>query len=92
MSTVYFLGSALGYFIILIVATILGIIFAKKTAGWILFGTGAVVQLISLIGLQKQYSMYGGLAAKQLLRGYWITFIVILLIGGIAIASRRTKS
>ena len=48
------MAQLIGYFFIMILFTGLGIVFAKKAAGWILLAVGALIQLVSLYGMKTQ--------------------------------------
>lgn len=79
----------LGYFFIMLIFMILAIVTAKTKAAWILYITGAVVQLLSLIGIQKAAQIYGGTDVPS---GYAICYILLLAISAVLIAVRRSKA
>lgn len=80
----------MGYFLVLIVFMVLGIVFAKRgAAGWILYTVGAVLQFISQIGRQRQLAYYG--FGASYMAPTWIIFLVILAVSAVIIVVRRSK-
>lgn len=85
------MAQLIGYFFIMILFTGLGIVFAKKAAGWILLAVGALIQLVSLYGMKTQLSLLrvnGG----NIPGIYWVVFFLILVIGISVISIRRSKN
>ena len=89
--TGYIIGQYVGYFAIMLIGTVLGIIFAKKAAGWILFLLGAGITLLSLIGTQKQMNALSSWGFKTSSTTYWIIYIALVLVGIIVINLRRNS-
>lgn len=89
MGAAYSVSSLFGYFLIMIILLALAIILAKGKLGWILYAVGAVLQLVSLIGRQKTFAMFG---MGHMLAAYWIVYFILLAVGAIAIYIRSTKS
>lgn len=87
----YIIGQFFGYFFVMLVFMILGIIFAKRPVlGWILYIIGGVLQLISLIGNARRLAYYG-LGASNM-GSYWVVYIVIMVICGVVIMTRHSKA
>lgn len=82
----YSLGNIFGYFIIMIVCVILSIILAKKTVGYVILGIGSVIQLLSILGVQKQASFWG-----TDITAYWVVYFLLLIVGIAVITQRRKK-
>ena len=76
----------MGYFLIMIVFVVVAIIRAKNGNPWIWYGIGVGLQLLSILGLQRQYSSYG---MSSSLSGTWIVFFVIAIVGLVIIISRK---
>ena len=84
------IGGYFGYYFIMLVFMILGIIFAKRRAlGWILYAIGGGLQLLSLIGSTAKLARYG--FGTSYLMPRWIGFVVILLVSGVIITVRHDK-
>lgn len=92
MLSTYAIGGVIGYFLIMLVFVVLGIIFAKRALGWILYVVGAVLQLISLLGMYRKYTYFYGTTGAQAMTTYWIVYALILVAGGIIIAIRRSRA
>ncbi|MBE6707805.1 MAG: hypothetical protein E7578_01010 [Ruminococcaceae bacterium] len=86
MSTIYTISSYFGYFLPMIVFMVLAVIFARRFAAWILYGAGAAVELISLVGNQKKYRLFG---LEELMKPYWMIYLGILVVVAIIIILRR---
>ena len=76
----------MGFFLIMLVFMIVAIVRAKNGKPWIWYSIGVGLQLLSLIGLSKQYSMLG---ASGALTGTWIAFFAIAIIALIVIILRK---
>ena len=85
------MAQLIGYFFIMILFTGLGIVFAKKAAGWILLAVGALIQLVSLYGMKMQLSLLG-VNGGNIPGIYWVAFFLILVIGISVISIRRSKN
>lgn len=85
------MAQLIGYFFIMILFTGLGIVFAKKTAGWILLAVGALIQLVSLYGMKTQLKLLG-VNGGNIPGIYWVVFFLILVIGISVISIRRSKN
>ncbi len=85
----YQISGLFGYFLIMIIAILIGTFVSNKKISWVIFAVGAILTLISLIGKQRSLSALGLSGAMTL---YWIVY-VILLIGGAALVGlvRRNK-
>ena len=69
----YALWSIVGYFAIMIIASIISIV----TISWIWYVLGAVIQLVSLIGLQKRMNLFG--VGDEMIT-YWVIYVVLLVL------------
>ena len=78
----------MGFFLIMIVFMIVAIVRAKNGNPWIWYAIGVVLQLLSLSGLQRQYSAFGMGSA---LSGVWGVFFVIAIITLFIILARKNK-
>ena len=76
----------MGYFLIMIIFMIIAIVRAKNDNPWIWYGIGVGLQLLSLAGLTRQYSMYG---LRGALNGTWIAFVVIAAVSLFLIFMRK---
>ena len=84
------IGGYFGYYFIMLVFMILGIIFTKRRAlGGILYAIGGGLQLLSLIGSTAKLARYG--FGTSYLMPRWIGFVVILLVSGVIITVRHDK-
>lgn len=84
---IYMVGSTIGYFIFLIIAVILGIVFAKSPAGWIIYGIVSALYLFAMISYQNNANIIG-----MKTTGGWTIYILLLVIGAIGIIIRRANS
>ena len=80
----------IGYFFIMILFTGLGIVVAKKAAGWILLAVGALIQLVSLYGMKTELKLLG-VNGGNIPGIYWVAFFQILIMGFVVISIRRSK-
>ena len=86
MRAMYLIGNYIGYFLVMLIFLTLAVIFAKKAFGWLLYTAGAVIQLFSLIGNQRNLSMFG---LGSTMTGYWIVYFLLLCVGAALICVRR---
>jgi len=75
----------IGYFFIMILSSVFAIIVAKKHNPWLFFATGAILQLISLIGQEKANNMRGNSASTTL---DWIIYFILLFLSLVIINIR----
>jgi hypothetical protein len=69
------LATMFGYFLILIICSIVAILTAKLKVSWAFLVAGAGIQLASLIGLQKNAN-----ATYLNTTPYWWTYAIIILL------------
>ena len=84
----YMISYYLGYFLIMIVCSVLAIIFARRKAGWILFGVGAVLQGMSLIGRQMSLNQWG---LGNTMSTSWSIYAILAIGTAVIIYIRRNK-
>lgn len=94
MIFVYDITVYIGYFLILIIFLTIAIILGNRPAGWTMYGIGAVVQFLSLLGVYKSYQGYPyfGYGYEEKFTPYVLIYIFLLIISCIAIAIHRPKS
>lgn len=80
-----------GSLVVLLLLVILGIILAKKTAGWILYACGAGAEVLFISSLRTQQALAGDLE-WSLPMGCRIAFYLIVFAGGAAMLYRRSKA
>ena len=88
MALLYSISNYIGYFLILLIFLIAAIIIGKKLAGWIVYGIGAFIQLLSLYGNYQSYSAMGFGSAMS---SYWLIYIILLILSAIIIVLRGPK-
>ncbi|MBR1741626.1 MAG: hypothetical protein IJ733_07095 [Lachnospiraceae bacterium] len=76
----------MGYFLVMIIFCVIAVMRAKNGKPWIWFAIGAVLQLLSLLGLQKRYSAFG---LEDALSTQWITYLIILAVSALLICVRK---
>jgi len=88
MFSAYMLGNLFGFFLVMIICDILAIIFACKVVAWPIYGIGAGLTLISLIGSARSLmvALFPEYFSIQL-----ICYAVLLFIGAFFIVRRRRK-
>lgn len=80
-----------GYFAVMIVCMVIAIILAKNWFGWFAYIGGAVFQLISILGRQRQYSLYmGGYGMGSAMTPIWAIYIILLLVTAFVMWRRRS--
>ena len=83
----YYIGFLIGYFLIMVILMGIGIAVAKKhrTAAWVLFAAGAVIELLGIIGASSGYgsSMYNAPII-------WIIYAAIAAVSARLIYSRSS--
>lgn len=89
MDVFYTITNYIGYFLVLILFSILAIIFAKKLFSWIFYLLGAGITLISLMGTQETYDYYG---REDYFVPYWIVYFILLIIVAIIMMVRYNSS
>ena len=77
----------MGYFLIMIIFMVIAIVRAKDGKPWIWYGIGVGLQLVSMIGLTRRYSVYG---MGGVTSGTWIVFFVIAIVSAIIISIRKS--
>ena len=87
MLFLYDLMKVIGYFLIMIIFMVIAIITAKGKTVWIWYVIGAILQLLSLLGNQKNSVM-----RDTDITIYWIIYVALLVITAILINKRRDKS
>ena len=88
----YTLFGYLGYFAIMIICCVIAIILAKKLCAWIIYAIGAIITLLSLKGnMSASENMYGAVD-WNVMGPYWLIYFVLLIVSGIIILMRYTKS
>lgn len=98
MNIVALLSNVLGYNLIPLVFFIIGILLAKKSSvgAWILFGVGAGLGLLALIGSGNTIAMASGRVDYDLLNlmklQYGLTWGVFVLFVIIAVVNIRKRS
>lgn len=78
-------------FAVMTLLVILGIIFAKKTIGWILYALGACLEVLFISGLRTQQVVLGA-SDWKLPIACRIVFYLILFAGGAAMIFRRSRA
>lgn len=86
MTFVYDLMTLVGYFLVMIVFVVAAILCAKSVASWIVLTIGSVIQLLSLLGTQRNYNYWG--IGDEMTR-YWLAYFLLLIVGIAAISARR---
>ena len=87
MEVLYYIGNVFGFFLIMIIFEVLALIFAKKKVlAWLLYGIGAGITLLSLIGQSNSVmiGMVGGFIISL-----WVWYVVLLVAGAVGIITRR---
>lgn len=83
MIILYDFGVLLGFFMIMILFSIVAIVRGKNEGAWVWYIIGATIQLISLLGIQKTAHIYGTNTT-----GYWIVFFFLLITTAIIVRVR----
>lgn len=78
-------------FAVMILLVVLGIIFANKTIGWILYALGACLEVLFISGLRTQQVFFGETDWKLPI-ACRIVFYLILFAGGAAMVFRRSRA
>lgn len=91
MSLFYILGFAVGANWLMILCCIIGILLAKKgNAGWIVYGIGAALTVLSVFGrISSENAVYGQMSPFSTI--YLVTFIIVAVLGFVLI-QRKKKS
>ena len=76
-----------GYFFIMFIFMVLAVIFANKIAGWILYLVGGLLQLLPMIGSQKQATLNQSNITTE-----WVIYIGLLLVTLLIIVLRRRRA
>ena len=87
MGVLYYIGNMIGFFLVMIICEVLAVVFAKKKVlAWLLYGIGAGITLLSLIGQSNSVmiSMVGGFIFSL-----WVWYVVLLVAGAVGIITRR---
>lgn len=79
MLITYLIGVLFGFFLVMIICDILAIILANTVFGWIIYGIGAGLTLLSLLG-QGSNSLF-----------LWACYGLLLALGAWGICKRRQR-
>lgn len=82
------------YFLIMIVFLTIAIILGNRPAGWSMYGIGAFIQFLSLVGLYNSYQGYPyfGYGYEEAFAPYKIIYAFLLIVSAIFVALHKPKS